>query len=369
MSDSRGLNNYNCIVIIPTYNPDEKLIQVVEGVIGKGFKKIIIVNDGSSKDCEEPLKYVENKKECILLKHKVNQGKGRALKTAFEYVLQKEKDVDAVVTVDGDNQHKPEDILNCVECASNNRDALVAGCRDFSGKDLPLRSKFGNNLTRFIFKTACGVKISDTQTGLRVIPAKYLEAMLETQGERYEYETNMFLSLKKYGIPYKEQKIETVYIEDNKSSHFNPIIDSLKIYKVIFGYVFSSLTAAGIDLFSFTLLLFGFNFVFESKLSILLATVLARIISSLINCICNKVIVFKSGNSMRTVLIRYYTLCVCQTTISYLGVAGLAKILGIGKYAIMVTIVKMMVDTVLFFLSYHIQKSWVYKEDDKKRFS
>ena len=365
MNDSKYLNDYNCIVVIPTYNPDEKLKAVIDGVIEKGFDRIVVVNDGSSSACIKPIEYARSKSECTVLEHKVNQGKGRALKTAFSYIMENVKTAKLVVTVDGDNQHAPEDILRCVEFAAKREDALVLGCRDFSGVDLPLRSKFGNNLTKFIFRTACGLKISDTQTGLRVIPTKYLDVMINIEGERYEYETNMLLSLKKNGIPYAEQTIETIYIDDNESSHFNPIIDSIKIYKVIFKYVFSSLAASGVDLFCFTLFLFFFNFWLDSNVAILLATVLARIISSVFNCICNKVVVFKSKNSMKTVLFRYYTLCVCQTTVSYLGVEGITRVLGIGKYAILVTVVKMVVDTLLFFVSYRIQKSWVYKEDDK----
>ncbi len=365
MSDSKYLSDYNCIVVIPTYNPDDKLKCVIDGIIEKGISKIIVVNDGSSSSCMEPIQYAESKSECTVISHRVNQGKGRALKTAFSYILENEAFADAVVTVDGDNQHKPDDIVSCVNCSAENRDALVLGCRDFSGIDLPFRSKFGNNLTKFIFRTACGLKISDTQTGLRVIPVKYLKTMIDIEGERYEYETNMLLSLKKNHIPYKEQTIDTVYIDDNESSHFNPIIDSLKIYKVIFKYVFSSLTASVVDLFCFTLLLFFFNFWLESKVAIFMATVLARVISSIFNCVCNKVIVFKSKNSMKTVLFRYYTLCVCQTTVSYVGVEGISRLLGIAKYAILVTVVKMIVDTLLFFISYRIQKGWVYKENDK----
>ncbi len=362
MSDLRDLNNYNCIVIIPMLNPDHKAKEVIDGVIKKGFKKVVVVDDGSAPQYKEPFEYAKTKPECVVLTHEVNKGKGRALKTAFSYIMENMPDCDSVVTVDGDNQHKPDDIYKCVKLCFENPDALVLGCRDFSGLDLPLRSKIGNNITTFIFKTACGVKISDTQTGLRVIPAKYLKAMTEIDGERYEYETNMLLSLKKYHIPYMQQSIETIYIEDNESSHFNPIVDSIKIYKVIFKYMFSSLTASLIDLLMFTIFLAVFNDFFDNKVAILISTILARIISSLANCIINKAVVFKSNSSMSKVLVRYYILCVCQTAISYFGVAGLTKLLGIGKLAILVTIVKMIVDTILFFVSYRIQKSWVYKE-------
>lgn len=367
MSDLKNMKNYNCVVIIPMLNPDDKAIEVINGVIEKGFKKIVVVDDGSGEEFKEPFRYAGTKQECVVLRHEVNQGKGRALKTAFSYIMENEPDCDCVVTVDGDNQHKPDDIYNCVKLCMENPDALVLGCRDFSGLDLPLRSKFGNNLTSFIFKTACGVKIRDTQTGLRVIPAKYLGIMIDIEGERYEYETNMLLSLRKNNIPYLQQKIETIYIEDNESSHFNPIVDSLKIYRVIFKYMFSSLAASAIDLLGFTLFLFVANHFLAPKHAILAATILARVISSVTNCIINKAVVFKSKNSMAKVLVRYYIVCVCQTAVSYFGVAGLTKLLGIGKVTILVTLVKMLVDTVLFFVSYFIQKGWVYKEDEKAK--
>ncbi len=367
MKDLKNSNNFGCIVIIPMLNPDDKAKEVIDGVIAKGFDKIIVVDDGSAAEYKEPFDYARSKPECTVLVHEVNQGKGRALKTAFSYIMENEPDCKSVVTVDGDNQHKPNDIYNCVKLCAENPDALILGCRDFSGIDLPLRSKFGNNLTTFIFKAVCGVKISDTQTGLRVIPAKYLKIMTEIEGERYEYETNMLLSLKKNHIPYMQQSIETIYIEDNESSHFNPIIDSLKIYKVIFKYAFGSLASTGIDLLCFTLFLFVFNHFFASKISILLSTILARAISSIANCIYNKTMVFKSKSSMKTVLVRYYTLCVCQTAVSYFGVAGLTKLLDIGDKELLVTVVKMVVDTALFFASYFIQKGWVYKEDDKAK--
>ena len=365
MKDLKDLNNYNCIVIIPMLNPDEKAIEVIDGVIAKGFNKIVVVNDGSEEEYLEPFRYAESLPECVVLTHKVNKGKGRALKTAFTYIMENEPDCSAVVTVDGDNQHRPEDIYACVKLMWEHPDDMVLGCRDFSGLDLPLRSKIGNNITTFVFRTLCGVKITDTQTGLRVIPAKYLKIMNEIEGERYEYETNMLLALKKYNIPYRQQSIQTIYIADNESSHFNPIIDSIKIYKVIFKYMFGSLAASAIDILCFTLFLFIFNHFFKPGLSILISTILARGISSMSNCIYNKKMVFKSKASMKRVLLRYYTLCVCQTAVSYFGVAGITRLLGVGSITILVTVIKMIVDTVLFFVSYFIQKGWVYKEDDK----
>ena len=231
-------------IIIPSLNPDEKLEQVVTGLVEAGYEDIVVVNDGSDEAHKGPFERLGKLTQCTILTHKVNRGKGRALKTAFSYVLKNRMDIAGVITVDGDNQHKVKDIKACDVLLCKKKDRVILGCREFSGKDVPTRSKFGNKITSFIFRVACGMKISDTQTGLRAIPYKYLNKMMKIEGERFEYETNMLLSLNKKQIPYMERKIDTVYIEENQTSHFNPIIDSIKIYKVILKFMFSSIAAS-----------------------------------------------------------------------------------------------------------------------------
>ena len=159
-------------VILPSLNPDEKLMLVVNGLIKEGFEDIIIVNDGSDEAHMQPFKEASTHKEVTILIHEVNKGKGRALKTAYEYCIANRPDIEGVVTVDGDNQHRPEDIRKCCEKMIENPDCVVLGCRDFSEKNVPAKSRFGNNVTKGVFRFACGIKISDTQTGLRAIPAK-----------------------------------------------------------------------------------------------------------------------------------------------------------------------------------------------------
>ena len=225
-------------VIIPSLNPDNKLIQVVDALVAKGFDDIILVNDGSDKAHMQPFLQLKEYRQCTVLTHEINRGKGRGLKTAFDYCIANRPDIDGVVTVDGDNQHKAEDILNCCNKMIECKDKVILGVRDFSGDDVPPKSKFGNNMTSFVFKFVCGLNISDTQTGLRAIPLKFLPLFSQIKGERFEYETNMLLELKNSNIDFKQVPIETVYIEENASTHFNPIKDSLKIYGVIFKYIF-----------------------------------------------------------------------------------------------------------------------------------
>ncbi len=351
----------NVTIIVPSLNPDEKLEQVAHGLIDAGYKDIVIVNDGSDSEHMQPFLNLEKLSQCTILTHEVNKGKGRALKTAFSYIVQNRKDVEGVVTVDGDNQHQVKDITACAQMMIEDNDTLILGCRDFSGKDVPLRSKFGNKFTSFVFRTACGVNISDTQTGLRGIPFGYLNDMISIEGERFEYETNMLLSLKALNIPYKEHTIQTVYIAENETSHFNPIVDSIKIYKVILKFIFSSMAASLIDIVLFSVFITAIGSLVEPNMKVFVATFAARAISSMFNCIFNKRAVFKSNAPFFKILLKYYSVCIVQTMVSYLSVSGFSTLLSIEGGPLMV-LTKIIVDLILFFVSFKVQRAWVYKE-------
>lgn len=348
-------------VIIPSLNPDEKLICVVDSLREAGFDDIILVNDGSDENHMEPFEHVSAYSECTILTHEVNKGKGRGLKTAFEYCIKNRPDIDGVVTVDGDNQHKAADILKCCEKMEECKDKVVLGVRNFSGKDVPFKSRFGNNMTSFVFKFACGLNISDTQTGLRAIPRQYLELFDNVKGERFEYETNMLLEFKQSHIDFVEVPIETVYIEENASTHFNPIKDSLKIYGVIFKFLFSSIASSVIDLAMFAIisaLLFG---KLDESMRIFTATLGARIISSLFNYTFNRKAVFNSKSGVKSSIVRYYILCACQLCVSYGLVYLVTSVLSLGQ--VLTVVAKAIIDTILFVISFQIQRRWVFKHN------
>lgn len=347
-------------VIIPSLNPDNKLIQVVDALVAKGFDDIILVNDGSDKAHMQPFLQLKEYRQCTVLTHEVNRGKGRGLKTAFDYCIANRPDIDGVVTVDGDNQHQAEDILNCCNKMIEYKDKVILGVRDFSGDDVPPKSKFGNNMTSFVFKFVCGLNISDTQTGLRAIPLKFLPLFSKVKGERFEYETNMLLEFKNSNIDFVQVPIETVYIEENASTHFNPIKDSLKIYGVIFKYIFSSLASSVIDLAIFSVVSVLVYNKLEDSLRILLATVIARVVSSLFNFLFNRKAVFKANNNFGKAMVRYYILCVCQLMVSYGLVYVITSLLGLGQ--VMTVVTKGIIDTILFMISFYIQRIWVFRK-------
>ncbi len=362
MSDIEQIRRVS--VVVPSYNPDEKLKQVVEEVLSVGFTDVIIVNDGSKEECLCRFREAEEAgRGCVtVLTHEVNRGKGAGLKTAFRFLMENRKDSLGCVAVDGDNQHRAADALACVERMLEDG-SFVLGVRNFDLPQVPPRSKFGNKLTSFVFRTGVGLNISDTQTGLRAFPAKYYGAFSETRGDRYEYEINQLLDLKANGIPYSEVEIETVYIEENQTSHFHPVRDSIRIYSQIFRFLASSLISWVVDNGLFRLFLFVFAFLGNGTVRTTVSTALARVISSVVNFSLNRKMVFRSSGSVKKTLFRYYCLAVPQFLVSALLVSGASRLLGV-ENDWLITLIKIVVDTVLYFISYRIQQDWVFRKEE-----
>ena len=343
-------------VIIPSYEPDGKLPALLQELSDGGFENIIIVDDGSGEAYKSIFDEADSFSSVTLLHHAVNMGKGRALKTAFDYVLCHFPDAIGAVTADSDGQHSPECIRACAEALIENPGALIMGCRSFDGDDVPARSQFGNKLTRRVMKYLVGVSVSDTQTGLRGISASFMKSLLTLKGERFEFETNMLMETKKLGIQIIEVPTKTIYIEDNRTSHFNPIKDSIRIYMTFGKFLFSSLSSSVLDLCLFSIfcaLLKGRDLHMLNYIT--LSTVMARLLSAAYNYMINYKLVFESRGSLIKTLSRYVLLAVCQMSLSALLVNIIYPYIGGFE-----TFVKIPVDIMLFFLSYVIQREFVY---------
>ena len=353
-------------IVIPSLDPDEKLLTVVDGLLATGFDDIILVNDGS---CQEKLCYFETAakhSQVTVLHHPKNLGKGAALKTAFAWFLENRAERVGVVTADGDNQHHPDDIKACAQhlCDTGN---FTLGVRDFSLPHVPARSRSGNRITSFVFKVFIGMTISDTQTGLRALPISQLPLFLEVSGDRFEYETNMLLALKEHTIPFDEVQIRTVYIEENKSSHFRAVQDSWRIYKLLlahfFRYGISSLLSAVLDEGVFTLLSFTLHGVLTGFALTAVPTAVARLISSLFNFFLNKKFVFRKDVPTGKALLRYYALAI-PTALLQMGLTyGVFALFGIGAaQTFLRAVIYGGVMVVLFIFTFIIQQRWVFNE-------
>jgi len=335
-------------ILIPAWEPEHQLVLLVKGLATAGFGAIVVVDDGSGPASGAIFKEVSALHRVCVLKHAVNLGKGRALKTGLNFVLTQLPYVQGVVTADADGQHCAEDILrvaNELRCRSR----LVLGARRFDGT-VPLRSRFGNTFTRYVFWFIAGRKITDTQSGLRGIPRTHISGLMQLPGERYEYEMNMLAHLCRCGETPVEVPIATIYLEQNRASHFEPIRDSMRIYFVLLRFLASSVIAAGLDIVIFAV-------VYAASHRLLFSMVCGRL-SSLVNFALNKRFVFNSRTSLRRSLPRYYVVFLLLASLSYGSIRLLTSRLGWN-----ILVAKCLVEAALWVLSFSVQRTLVFERD------
>ena len=343
-------------VLIPAYNPDEKLLALLPK-LKERFSRIVLVDDGSVKGREifpQAEKYVEK-----ILVHERNRGKGAALKTGFAYL----GDSTDVITADSDGQHTPEDIAKVAEGLRNHRDGLVLGVRSFSGK-VPLRSRFGNWWTRWFFFLMTGLMIRDTQTGLRGIPAALLPRVAGIPGDRYEYEMAMLADAKNHPSRPLQIPIETVYIDSNATSHFNPLLDTIRIYRSLFQFCISSVLSFLIDNGIFAAVMWVLTAKDTPRRDdVLVALVAARVVSSHFNYFYNRFVVFRreraTPHRRHRSYYGYIALVLAVGAASYALTEGCAALLDVRGVA--VTVVKIAADIALFVASYLVQKKLIFR--------
>ncbi len=346
------------VILIPSYRPDQKLVTTIKAIRELSQQPIVIVDDGNLKREEQNLLLgLSHMPNIHLVHHAENRGKGAALKSGFQYILSHFSQAIGVVTADSDGQHAPKDILKIVQQLIQAPNHLVLGMRNFSGKDVPLRSRFGNQVTAAVFRFSTGISCPDTQTGLRGLPKQEMQLALSVKGERFEYEMNYLLDSAKRKVVFHPVSIATIYIEENISSHYNPVNDSLKILSAIFKFLLSSSIGTVIDLSLFFLLA---GWIFPSSVTgIMTATILARIVSGLVNYWINVKWVFASQVNQGTFL-RYILLFLGMMANSAILMAGISQILGYHF------ILKILIDCLLFLFSYKLQHSFVFNPLVKK---
>lgn len=337
------------VIIIPAYQPGRNLLKLVNHLCSTPRQNIIVVDDGSSAEHREIFDALTGRAGVHLLRHAVNLGKGQALKTAFNYFLVTFPEAHAgVVTADADGQHLPEDVQRVAAALATNPTELVLGTRRFSG-EVPWKSSLGNTLTRHIFYGLLGRKISDTQTGLRGIPRAFLADLLPVPASRYEFELEMLVKASEQHLHVREVPIETVYEDGNRGSHFNPIVDSLRIYFVFLRFLLLSLSTAALDFAVFTAAYLGSGNIF-------LSTATARLIAGAFNYHFARAAVFKSGGRPSQELVKYVALVIWLMIVSYTLLTGLVIFVGLSVYSS-----KIIAETVLFLASFAIQRLFVFK--------
>ena len=336
------------IVVIPAYKPDQTLVSITDKLWEYGCR-IIVVDDGSGKEYQQVFEKIKD--ICIVLCHTENRGKGAAIKTALSYIKREIWGNELIGIMDCDGQHLPEDMHKLFQFAETRRKALVLGVRKV-GKEMPLKSRLGNQITRIVYRLITGVKVSDTQTGLRVFDSELTEKLLSVKGERYEYEMNVLIACAKAKIPIEEMQIRTIYRDkDNSNSHFRGFRDSIRIYKEILKFTLSSFSGFILDYLLFSLLMF---FLPHTAVAILLANIGARVVSAFYNYSVNCRFVFHTAQRIREAA-------------GYFALAGFVLIMNnlilellVQLFRIPVHPAKLLTECLLFAISWLVQKHVIF---------
>lgn len=338
------------VVIIPAYKPDKTLVTITDQLWAYGCQ-MVVVDDGSGKEYQQIFDKVRD--ICIVLRHSENHGKGAAIKTALRYIKEELWDIGLVGIMDCDGQHLPEDMLKLLEVAGIHKKTMVLGVRDV-GKEMPLKSRLGNQITRAVFKIVSGTKVSDTQTGLRAFDVEMIPDFLAVKGERYEYEMNVLMTCAKTKIPIEEVPIRTIYQDKNNSnSHFRSFVDSARIYKDILKFTFSSLSSFVLDYLLFSLLMFIMP---HTVVYTLLANIAARAVSAFYNYSMNCRFVFHTKRKAKTA-VHYFALAGLILIMNNLILGMFTQVFHIPVYP-----AKLLTECILFVFSWLIQKFVIFRK-------
>lgn len=340
---------YKHIALVPAYQPGTILLEVLDRLKKQGMD-IVLVDDGSGAEFSDI--FASAALQAELLTHPVNKGKGAALKTGMKYIMADSGQRCVVVTVDADGQHQAADAARLCRIAESCPNALILGSRRLE-EHVPLRSRFGNTITRLVYRAVTGLKVHDTQTGLRAFDSRLIPRLLSVPGERYEYEMNVLMEFAREGIPIKEAEIATIYINNNSSSHFSTVRDSVRIYWEILKFSVSSFASFLIDYSLYALLLFMTH-------NLRAANIGARLVSSAANYTLNRRFVFKCQNGIMKSAFQYFLLASVILSGNTLLLEFFVSSCGISQMA-----AKLLTEIIFFALSWLIQKTIIFQRKEQ----
>jgi glycosyltransferase involved in cell wall biosynthesis/SAM-dependent methyltransferase len=334
-------------VLIPAYRPGPALVSLVDSLVAGGADCIIIVDDGSGRAFAVWFETIASRAEVRVLHHAVNLGKGAALKTGLNYALGEVPLLLGVVTADADGQHDPDDILRVAGRLREHPEALILGVRQWD-PNVPWKSRFGNLVTRNLLRLIVGQKLSDTQTGLRGVPAALIPHLLRTTSQGYEFELDMLIACKHRACVILEEPIRTIYLDGNSSSHFRPVSDSMRIYFLLFRFGALSVLTALLDNLVFILALRYTGSIAQSQIT-------ARLCAMVFNYLGARGVVFHSQQRHSVVLPKYVLLVLVNGLLSF----ALIRLLhdGLGWRAVPA---KLLAEGLLFAGNFVLQRDVVF---------
>ena len=342
------------VIVIPAYKPPPGLPKLVADLTGDSrVEAAVVVDDGSGPDFQSIFQEIQQNRKAIVLRHAANQGKGAALKTGLDYAARTYPNCSGVITADADGQHTPDDIWRVTAAFLRDREALILGARQFDTA-VPVRSRVGNTITRWVFRVVAGQMLRDTQTGLRAVPRSFIPDLLRSKATGYDFELDMLIVSCRKGWRVAEVPISTIYLDGNRSSHFSPLWDSMKIYFVFLRYSAASLLTAGVDNLIFIL-------AYLPTHSVVAAMCSGRLVAGLFNYFANKRATFHSQVPDRNAMPKFCVLLTCSGLASYGIITQLVSRTGIS-----VLVAKVTAETILFFVNFWVQRTIVFQAPQKE---
>lgn len=349
-------------LIIPSYNPDDRLYGIVRALAELEAEKIVVVNDGSNAIYNGLFFEVEKIDGVILLHHEANLGKGAAIKTGIRYYLENLEGLRGVITIDGDGHHRPEDVVACAQKLQASGQVIL-GQRGRKDRTLSKRGRFGNRLISMALSFVCDFDIPDPMTGLRGIPTRYLPTFLETKGNAYDFETNMILDLKRHGIPFRTFQIVGEYYADGSISHYRPLRDTAQISAELLRFFGQQFKYLGSSLACYTAeyILFHLFLSYLPMIGVTLSNYICRLFSGTANFLINKNVVFEMRkNNLRTIF--KYIAVVFLVMLLSTELIVLINLIFHTEDNTVAKFIKIPVDTFMFFFGYYLQKKWVFRD-------
>lgn len=337
-------------MLIPAYEPDLRLVHLVRDLRSAlPHARVLVMDDGSGPGYDGVFQVAADAGAHVE-RAATNRGKGVALKRGFAWAAEHAPG-ETVVCADCDGQHTPSDIAAVASLVRPGTRSMVLGERSFtaaSGPPVPLRSRLGNTVTRWLFRAVTGTRVNDTQTGLRAYPADVLGWLQSVPGDRFEYEFTLLLRARGAGVEIHQTSIQTIYLDANESSHFRPVVDSLRIYAPLLRFAASSLAGYALDVVALLLL---------SRLGApLVAAILgARVVSAAANFAINRDLVFGHAGPATRAAGRYAVLAA-----ALLGANACLMTLLVTGWGVSLLVAKVVVEALLFTVSYAAQQRLVF---------
>lgn len=337
------------IVVIPAYEPGPSLVRLVEGLRRERPElDVTVIDDGSGPQYATIFAGVRAAGGEVV-SHLHNRGKGAALKSVFRHLVNSGANA-PIVTADADGQHRVDDILRVADAVlAGDERTMVLGCRGFTGP-VPLRSRVGNAASRALFRLGAGWSVSDTQTGLRGMPQAMLPWLVEQAGDRFEYEQNVLLRLRGAGWRVRELSIVTIYEPHNPTSHFRPIVDSLRVLTPLMLFAGSSFAAFLVDTIALVVLVALTGMLIPSVIA-------ARVISASINFATNRTLVFRAQSGRRALWRQGLRYGLLAAVLLASNVVWMSFLTGAG---LPLLVAKVITEAILFVTAFQTQRGFVF---------